>query len=558
MKNLRISVRLALGFASVLVLTLALGILCVLDARVLGGLTDKLYKHPLTVSTAALSANGNIVAMHRSMKDVALAKDNAGIDAAAARVAELEKLVLADFDILRERFLGDPAMVADARSAVVDWKPIRDEVIEFMKNDKRAEAAAITKAKGAAQVKLISDRMDALISFARSKADEFHQNAMKKLSEITLVISAFLVGALLTGAAFAFAISRGITNPITALCGVMAHLAQGKLETEVTGCERKDEIGDMAKAVEVFKDNAVNMKRLEREQEEAKARAEVEKRETMNRMAESFEASVGKVVESVSAAAAQLNASSKTMSSAAERAASQSSAVAAASEQAAANVQTVASAAEELASSISEISRQVTESTKIAGDAVVEAKRSNDMVNGLSEAAKKVGTVVNLITDIAEQTNLLALNATIEAARAGDAGKGFAVVASEVKNLANQTARATDEIASQIADIQSATMESAQAISGISETIHRISEIAAAISAAVEEQGAATSEIARNVEQAATGTQEVSENISGVTSSVGETESAADQVNEAAGSLGTQSTLLKEEVARFLEQVRAA
>ena len=341
MKNLRIGIRLALGFASVLVLTLTLGILCIFDARVLGGLTDKLYKHPLTVSTAALSANGNIVAMHRSMKDVALAKDNAGIDAAAARVTDLEKLVLADFDILRDRFLGDPAMIANARKAVVDWKPIRDEVINLMKQGNRAEAAAITKANGAAQVKLISDRMDALISFARSKADEFHQTAMNELSKITLVISAFLVGALLAGAACAFVISRGITKPVTALCGVMAELTKGNLETEVSGSERKDEIGDMAKAVEVFKDNAINMQRLEREQEEAKVRAETEKRETMNRMAESFESSVGKVVDSVSSAAAQLNASSQTMSSAAERAASQSSAVAAASDQAAANVQTV-------------------------------------------------------------------------------------------------------------------------------------------------------------------------------------------------------------------------
>jgi len=322
--------------------------------------------------------------------------------------------------------------------------------------------------------------------------------------------------------------------------------------------DRQDEFGPIASALAVFLESKAEIKKMSMAQAEREKQAEEEKRATMNKMADDFQASVGGVVETVSSASTELQASAQSMTGISDDTSKQATAVAAASEEASTNVQTVASAAEELSSSISEISRQVSQSTTIAGTAVSAAQKADEMVQGLAMSAQKIGEVVEMITDIADQTNLLALNATIEAARAGDAGKGFAVVASEVKNLANQTAKATEEIGSQISDIQGATEESVQAIQGITKTIGEISEIASAIAAAVEEQGAATSEIARNVEQAAQGTGEVSSNIAGVTQAANEAGASAEQVLGAASELSQQSEMLKLEVDKFIAQVRQA
>ena len=352
--------------------------------------------------------------------------------------------------------------------------------------------------------------------------------------------------------------ARSITNPIAAMTATMGVLANGNLDAEIPSRDRSDELGSMAGAVQVFKDSAIEVKRLEAEQEAAKVRAAQEKREMMITMANDFEASVGNVVNGVSSAATEMQSSAQSLSATAEQTSQQANTVAAASEEASANVQTVASAAEELSSSISEISRQVVQSTRISGEAVSEVEGANAKVQGLAVAANKIGEVVALITDIADQTNLLALNATIEAARAGEAGKGFAVVASEVKNLANQTAKATEEISAQIGGIQGATQEAVQAIGSIGTTITEINEIAAAIAAAVEEQGAATSEIARNVEQAAAGTSDVSTNITGVTQAAGETGNSASQMLGAANELGQQSEVLRTEMDKFLGQIRDA
>jgi methyl-accepting chemotaxis protein len=356
----------------------------------------------------------------------------------------------------------------------------------------------------------------------------------------------------------AYLITRSIVGPVNGMTQAMGSLAEGNLDTEIPALDKTDEIGEMAQAVQVFKDNAIRVKQMEEEAKEQEKRAAEEKTRMMNKMADDFQASVGGVVDTVSSASTELQSSAQSMTATSEETSVQATAVAAASEEASTNVQTVASAAEELSSSISEISRQVTQSTQIADTAVSEAERADEMVQGLAQSADKIGEVVALITDIADQTNLLALNATIEAARAGDAGKGFAVVASEVKNLANQTAKATEEIGGQIGGIQTATQDSVKAIQSISKTIGEISEIAAAIAAAVEEQGAATQEIARNVEQAAAGTGEVSSNIAGVTQAAGEAGQSATQVLGAANELSQQSEMLKTEVDKFMAQVRVA
>ncbi|WP_316980030.1 methyl-accepting chemotaxis protein [Shumkonia mesophila] len=366
------------------------------------------------------------------------------------------------------------------------------------------------------------------------------------------------VAGILAGLLLGLVIStKGIVTPIRKIVACLAHLAEGKLEIDVFGTDRKDEIGDIAKTTLVFKENMIRNKQMEEEQHKAQE-AQAERARRVEALCKEFDAASSEAVKSVASAATQLEGSSEAMSATAEETTRQAAAVAAASEQASANVQTVASASEELASSISEISRQVSQASQIASGAVRQGEQTNVKVQGLAQAANKIGEVVALITDIAEQTNLLALNATIEAARAGDAGKGFAVVASEVKNLANQTAKATDEIGAQIAGIQTATREAVTAIEVIVKTISEIDSISSSIASAVEEQGAATQEIARNVEQAASGTQEVSSNIGGVSAAANDTGAAATQIQGASAELSRQSETLRNEVEKFLANVRAA
>ena len=363
---------------------------------------------------------------------------------------------------------------------------------------------------------------------------------------------------LLVTLAVSMFVTRGITRPLQRMTVTMNDLAGGRLDVEVPGIGRRDEVGEMAKAVEIFKSNAVARQTLEAEQKEAEARGVARRKADMNKMADDFESAVGEIVETVSAASTRLEASAGTLTSTAEHAQVLTTTVAAASEEASTNVQSVASATEEMASSINEIGRQVQESARMAGDAVGQARTTNDRVSELSKAAARIGDVVELINTIAGQTNLLALNATIEAARAGEAGRGFAVVASEVKALAEQTAKATGEIGLQVNGIQAATQDSVNAIKEISGTIEKLSEISSAIAAAVEQQGAATQEISRNVQQAAHGTQKVSSNITDVQRGASETGSASSQVLSAAQSLSGDSNRLKTEVGKFLDSVRAA
>jgi methyl-accepting chemotaxis protein len=350
----------------------------------------------------------------------------------------------------------------------------------------------------------------------------------------------------------------GVAKPIRAIVELLRVLANGDFSAEVLGTDRKDEVGEIAKAAVVFKDNGLAKTRMEHEQKETEKRTIEQRKTDMIKLADDFEGAVGEIIGTVSSASTELEASAGTLTKTAKRAQEVTTTVAAASEEASTNVQSVASASEELTSSVNEISRQVQQSARMAKEAVDQARTTNSQVGELSKAAARIGDVVELINTIAGQTNLLALNATIEAARAGEAGRGFAVVASEVKALAEQTAKATGEISQQISGIQAATHESVNAIKEISGTIEKLSEISASIASAVEEQGAATQEISRNVQQAAQGTQQVSFNIVDVQRGAGETGSASSLVLSAAQSLSRDSDRLKLEVGKFLNTVRAA
>ena len=379
-----------------------------------------------------------------------------------------------------------------------------------------------------------------------------------KMTPIAWTLGLAILGIAVIGGSIAWLIGRSISGPLGLLGARMQGLADGKLDGEIPGIGRGDEVGAMAATVQIFKDNAVRIRGLEQAEAATQARAAVERRSAMENIASDFERSVTGIVRSVSTAAAGMQTTAQSMTSTASDASARAATVGAASESASNNVGTVAAAAEELSSSVAEISRQVARSSEIASKAVGDAERTNTTVQALSTGAEKIGEVVKLIHSIAAQTNLLALNATIEAARAGKSGRGFAVVASEVKALANQTAKATEEISAQVAAMQSSTSDAVVSIGGITETIAQMSEITVSISTAIEQQGDATREIARNIQSVAAGSSEISTHIGGVTTAAAATGKAASDVLSNARELDNQSGMLRHAVDEFLSKVRAA
>jgi methyl-accepting chemotaxis protein len=419
--------------------------------------------------------------------------------------------------------------------------------IDELTTEMAESATAIMQGSGAMKAALLSDQQR-----LESESDA-------SIGETERLIAMLAAGGFLLGGVLAVLLGRGISRPMTAMCKAMRELAGGKFDVVLPGLGRRDELGEMAAAVEEFKLQAIAKAERDAAAQDAQNRASSAARRTeLIRFADDFEAAVGAIVSNVSSSAVQLESAAGTLTRTAETTQNLSSRVAGASEEASSNMQSVATATEELSASVDEIGRRVRESNKIAEAAVLQAQQTDGRIGKLSRAAQQIGDVVKLITAIAEQTNLLALNATIESARAGEAGRGFAVVASEVKSLASQTAKATDEISSHISGMQDATQESVAAIKEIGGTIAEISNIASSIASAVEQQSSATQEIARSVQTVAQGTQEAAANIMQVNRGATETGSASEEVLNSAKSLSTESTHLREELDRFMANIRAA
>ncbi|MBT1508954.1 MCP four helix bundle domain-containing protein [Bradyrhizobium sp. SRL28] len=554
--------------AIICVLSLITGITAWLGISSLHSVSERAGAMARSAERALLAtrANNNVVTMNRAEFRSALdPRDENRLAARATIDEQLKQLEERLAEVSKTPDEKAQALLPAVRSAFSAYQSQMKQTLQSVDDAKSVEvtqsAAGLRdvtmKSRAAAEalqiaIRAVATRLDQRVMENNKATEEEYASASR-----LLVILA--VGSMVFGLGFGFAVGQyGIAKPIRAVVELLQQLAAGKYDVGISGTERGDEVGDVVKTALVFKENGLARIRMEREQKEAEVRAAAQRRTEMLQLADGFERAVGEIVETVSSASTELEASAGTLTSTAERSQELTTVVAAASEEASTNVQSVASATEELSSSVNEISRQVQESARMASEAVGQARHTNDRVSELSKAAARIGDVVELINTIAGQTNLLALNATIEAARAGEAGRGFAVVASEVKALAEQTAKATGEIGQQISSIQAATQESVGAIREISGTIERLSEISSTIAAAVEEQGAATQEISRNVQQAAEGTQQVSSNITDVQRGASETGSASAQVLSSAQSLSTDSNRLKLEVGKFLNSVRAA
>ncbi len=550
--NLKISAKVFGGFGAILVLLAGVSMIGVLS---IGSVGDDFvrYRQVALQSNQAGRVQANLLEARVAVKDYLLTGNAQSAQRVKDRLAATSALNDELAALLTEDDRKEDARLAGENLKI--YSEAFDRLVALPVGDP-ARADIVTNTLDRIGP-IVAKELEELKLDVKAEQDEIGPRATAA-AEQSVIISEVLSGfAIILGIAAAWFIGAGISGPIRKITDAMNDLAGGNKQVEIPGQDRRDEIGNMSKAVLVFKQNMIRADELAAQEAEA-VKVREQRARKISELTTGFDADISVVLKTLASAATEMQATATGMSSTAEETSRQSGIVAAAAEQASTNVQTVASATEELSASIAEINQQVNQSTAVAHRAVEDAEKTNAQVRGLAEAAQKIGDVVGLISDIAEQTNLLALNATIEAARAGDAGKGFAVVAAEVKNLATATSRATEDITAQITGIQNETNGAVNAIASISTTIAEISEISAAIASAVEQQGAATLEITRNVQEASVGTSEVTTNIVSVNEAADSTGTAAEQVLSAAAELSKESENLRSKVEQFLNSVRAA
>lgn len=560
LNNLRIITKLALPVA--LVVAVTIGLIALAKSGI-----DTLTREMHEVIDVHANRRALALSIEANLNEAGIQEKNLIIESRAEERASYDNIyrqakqaTLKDLDNLIA-FSDTPEWRARSeglKQTVKDFFLVMDKSVTHALLNEPDDAFKVSTSEGRAHDLKTQKAIDELTEASTRALDAAKAEAATLASSTStnLIISS-IAGLVIVIGLLGFIALYGIVRPLGRTTSAMGGLANGDLSVAVTGVDRGDEVGHLARSLQVFKDNAIEARRLAAEQE-ADNEAKMRRAHHLDQLTQAFESKVSSLTQVLSTAASDMEATAQSMTGVADQTNRQTVTAASAAEQTSANVQTVAAATEELSISIREIASQVAKSSQIAERAVVDARRTNDTVQTLSASAEKIGDVVALINNIAGQTNLLALNATIEAARAGEAGKGFAVVASEVKELANQTSKATDEISAQIGSVQQATNQAVGAIQKIAATIAEMSQISISIAAAMEEQGAATSEIARNVQQAARGTELVTDNIAEVRQGAGETGSAATQVLDAAKELARHSDDLGREVESFLTGVKAA
>lgn len=498
-KNLKIAARLRIGFGALILALIGISLFTASNMKGLSSLTAELYKHPYAVSTAILRIDADIVKMHRSMKDVALSRENGEIDRAIAQVDDYEKAVLEDIDLIEERFLGDETQVKRMRELFIDWKPIREEVISLMRSGDREKAAQITKERGASHLKRLYKDVNAFDEFASTTAGKFADQATKQRDRALRTTYTIVMVTLVLALLLSYLLARSIISPLNETVEALKDIAQGEgdLTRRIT-IHSQDEVGELAKWFNLFV-NRIQAVIVDIAQN-----------------AETLSASSQKLTDISSGMAAgseQMSGQSLASTTIAGEMSSNMTSIAGAMEQTSVNSEVVAKATAEMSTTINEVAENAAKARMVASEAVTEAESASSVMKELENAALEIGKVTETITAVSQQTNLLALNATIEAARAGDAGKGFAVVANEIKDLAQQTAQATNSIKEKITGIQNSSGDAVTSIDKISSVITDINTFVEVIAAAVEEQASTTKEIVERITEVSEGVQDVNQNV---------------------------------------------